>query len=63
MVMYGTPADLFAGNLGAGKRYVMMKAVTRAITHGIAVERNEFGMMFTAPEGMSQETMMDILYR
>lgn len=58
-----TPADLFAGNLGAGKRYVMMKAVTRAITHGIQIERNEFGMTFTAPEGMSQETMTDILYR
>jgi hypothetical protein len=35
------------------KRYVMTKAVTRAITHGIQVERNEFGMTFTAPEGMS----------
>jgi hypothetical protein len=41
----------------------MRKAVTRAITHGIQIERNEFGVTFTAPEGMSQETMMDILYR
>lgn len=61
--MYGTPADLLAGDLGAGKRYVMRKAVTRAITHGIQIERNEFGVTFTAPEGMSQETMMEILYR
>lgn len=51
------------GDLGAGKRYMPMKAVTRAITHGIQVERNEFGMTFIAPEGMSQETMTGILCR
>lgn len=58
-----TPDDLFAGDLGAGKRYMMTKVVTRAITHGIQVERNEFGVTFIAPEGMPQETMMNILYR
>lgn len=61
-IRFNRLADTVTGSLGSGKRYLQQRTVTRAALIGAGIEQQEFGTVFTAPEGMSRTEFLHELY-